>query len=84
MNHQREPFGIEDEFPVGKEFKIYCKDGLSKSWGKWSARVVSLDITREKIMIDISQDWEGADTRGGQYWSETKTITFDDFIIPII
>ena len=80
----RNPITITDKFPVGRKFTVYCQDGLSNEWGKWSAIVKGLDLNKEEITISLSQDWEGADMRGGQYWVETRTIKFKDFLIPLL
>jgi len=85
MNQQeRKPIDITKEFPVRKQFLLYCQDGYSLNWGRWSATVKSLDLNKEEITLDISQDWEGAAHPYGLYWYETRTIKFKDFIIPIL
>jgi len=81
---ERKPIDIAEVFPVGKEFLLYCQDGMFRQWGRWSAIVRALDLDKEIICLEMSQDWEGADTRGGQHWSETRTIHFGDFIIPTL
>ena len=84
MEQERKPIKITKEFPVGKSFLVYCRDGISNEWGRWGAIVLSLDLVKKEITIKISQDWAGADKRGECYWVETRTISFDDFIIPIL
>lgn len=82
--HTREPINIAEKFPVGKEFMLYCRDGMSREWGRWSAVVMGLNLLTEELTLRISQDWQGADTRGGQHWTEDRTIKFEDFIISVL
>ncbi len=82
-NQQRMPMDITTIMPAGQKFLIYCRDGSSRLWGRWSATVQALDLDEEEITLELSQDWEGADTRGGQYWRETRIIKFDDFLMPV-
>ena len=84
MSHKRIEFDIRKKFPVGKEFLLYCQDGLSPDWGLWSAKVLSLDTRNETIKLEITQDWDGADTRMGRYWTGIREIKLKDFIIPIL
>jgi len=84
MNHKREPINIAETFPVGRKMKAYVKDGVSKTMGLWDMEITGLDMEAEILRFDISQNWEGADTRGGQHWTETRTVKFDDLIIPIL
>lgn len=84
MNHKREPKDIAEVFPVGKTMKAYVRDGFSKTLGLWDMKIIGLDMKANTITINISQNWEGADTRGGQHWTETREIEFDDLIIPIL
>ena len=84
MNQERQPIEVLKMLPVGANFFSYVKDGMSKTWGRWSCEVMVVDSSREIITLRLSQDWEGADTRGGQCWSETRKIPFDKFIIPLL
>lgn len=84
MTHERKPIEITDIFPVGKRLKAYVKDGMSLTMGLWSMEVMALNLSDTTITVRLSQDWNGADTRGGQYWSETREIKLDDLMIPIL
>lgn len=84
MNHERKPISIPEIFPVGKELRTYVQDGMSHSMGLWDMKVTALDLEKQTITFRLSQNWEGADTRGGQYWTEVRTLEFSDLIIPII
>ena len=83
MNQERKPINIIDVFPVGKRFLFYRRDGVGMQLGRWSAKVTGLNLEEELLMLEISQDWNGADTRGGQFWVDNITVNFDRLMIPL-